>query len=88
MTALEELFALAEDLAQASAQVNSDNLESPLKDLERAAEDVGSSFSGSWEGYHACVYYAGFKRPPTGAHFSQEWGLMDTYGTRHGSRGE
>lgn len=28
-------------------------------------------------GYHACVYYAGFARPPGTAHFSTDWGLVD-----------
>ena len=30
-------------------------------------------------GYHAYVYYAGLASPPPGAHFSQEWGLMQAF---------
>ena len=37
---------------------------------------VTRAFSGSWIGYHACVYYHDFRTPPPGDHFSSEWGLM------------
>ena len=57
-----------------------------LDALANAAKEVGRSFSGSWMGYHSRVYYEGFRVPPQGAHFDQEWGLMETMG-RHGSRG-
>ena len=49
---------------------------------------VGRSFSGSWQGYHSRVYYAGLSTPPPGAHFSQEWGLMNTYASSLGSHGD
>ncbi|EGG4027033.1 hypothetical protein FOI26_22870, partial [Salmonella enterica] len=48
-----------------------------LDELTGVIEDVSKSFSGSWLGYHSCVYYRGFNRPPAGAVFSPEWGLMD-----------
>ncbi len=43
--------------------------------LINSANEVGKSFSGSWHGYHARVYYQNFGKPPPGAHFSKEWGL-------------
>ena len=46
-----------------------------VRALLKACSDIGKSWSGSWLGYHANVYYAGLKPPPPGAHFSQEWGL-------------
>lgn len=46
--------------------------------LDEAAK-VAPSWSGSWLGYHACVYYNGFEKPPAGAHFSTEWGLYSGY---------
>lgn len=78
MTPCEELFALAEKLS--AAHVLSEEVEAvaSLDALEDAAELVAKSFSGSWQGYHARIYYEGFKPPPVGSHFS-EWGLMDTY---------
>lgn len=42
-----------------------------------AIRTIQRSFSGSWIGYHAHVYYAGFESPPPGHHFSAEWGLLD-----------
>ena len=88
MTPHEELFALAEKLKKAASGVNSNKVDRPLSALEDAVQMLDRSFSGSWMGYHSRVYYRGFAPPPPGAHFSQEWGLMDTYGSSLGSRGE
>ena len=60
----------------------------PLLDLDNAASEVERSFSGSWQGYHSRVYYGELQPPPPGAHFSQEWGLMDTVTGRLGSHGD
>ena len=78
MTAHEELFQLAESLNAAAAGVERDETSQPISALRTAVAEVGRSFSGSWLGYHSRVYYENFQTPPPGAHFSQEWGLMDT----------
>lgn len=88
MTSHEELFALAENLKKFAEEVETDQISKPLAALEDGAKTIGRSFSGSWQGYHSRVYYAGFSPPPPGAHFSQEWGLMDTYMSSLGSRGD
>lgn len=88
MTPHEELFALAEKLKKAADSADSEDVAKPISALEEAAQKIGRSFSGSWRGYHSRVYYAGFSPPPPGAHFSQEWGLMDAYASRYGSRGD
>ncbi len=51
--------------------------EAAMTRLQDAAENVGESFSGSWIGYHAYVYYDKFQPPSPGDHFSAEWGLMN-----------
>jgi predicted nucleotide-binding protein len=86
VTSHDELFAIAERLRQAANRANDENIARPLTALEAAAHDVDRSFSGSWQGYHSRTYYDGLSAPPPGAHFSQEWGLMETFG--HGSRGD
>lgn len=88
VTSYEELFAFAEKLKNAAVGGDSEELAKPINALEDAARKIGRSFSGSWQGYHSRVYYAGFSPPPPGAHFSQEWGLMDNYGASLGSRGD
>jgi len=88
LTPHEELFALAEKLKNAAGGADSDEVAKPIGALEEAAQKIGGSFSGSWQGYHSRVYYAGFLPPPPGAHFSQEWGLMDNYASSLGSRGD
>lgn len=50
-----------------------------LKRIANASDDIRKSWSGSWLGYHACVYYGNFEIPPSGVHFESEWGLMDRF---------
>ena len=88
MTLHEELFALAERLKRAARAADDEEVANPISALEEAAQTIGRSFSGSWEGYHSRVYYEGFSPPPPGAHFSQEWGLMDTFMSSLGSSGD
>lgn len=76
MTTAEELFSYATDLKMLRDLSEKEEIAEPLAELSKAVASVGSSFSGSWQGYHSRVYYADFKEPPAGAHFSQEWGLM------------
>jgi predicted nucleotide-binding protein len=73
----EELFALAATLETAADPPELQAAQEALARLDEAAREVGRAFSGSWLGYHSRVYYDGFVRPPPGAHFSQEWGLME-----------
>ena len=57
-----------------------------LNELEKTANSIGKSWSGSWAGYHSRVYYTDFRPPPPGALFSQEWGFDDAIGM--GTRGD
>jgi len=82
-----ELFEIADQMsAESSSYSNSDD-DVALKKLADVAVDVGKSWSGSYLGYQANVYYAGLASPPPGAHFSSEWGMTDTFG-RMGTRGD
>lgn len=87
MTSHKELFEIANALDAQVAVRKEDNIGAPLSALADAVRTVGRSFSGSWLGYHSRVYYENFVSPPPGAHFSQEWGLMDTFGSL-GTRGD
>jgi len=88
MTAAQELFSLADRLDEVSRSPDLDAASPELERLDECAAVVGRAFSGSWLGYHARVYYAGLQAPPPGAHFSQEWGLMDMSFTSMGSAGD
>jgi predicted nucleotide-binding protein len=88
MTSYEELFAIADRLEGVRASTELAAAEGALTTLETVATEARRAFSGSWLGYHSHVYYGGLKPPPPGAHFSQEWGLMDTSFTSLGSRGD
>lgn len=87
MHAHDELFALARQLTDIAERGKDQALAGPVRELEAAAHKVARSFSGSWVGYHAHVYYDGFHTPPPGAGFSQEWGLKEVF-YDVGSRGD
>ncbi|MDD3183367.1 MAG: hypothetical protein PHD48_11280 [Alphaproteobacteria bacterium] len=74
-----ELLQLADRLHDLYLQGASEDIQKPLQALFASVDQTAKSFSGSWLGYHSCVYYNGLQSPPTGAHFSKEWGLKDTY---------
>src|SRR4051794_30722744 len=78
MHSYEELFGLPRMHRGVVERAQSETFTTPLYALEKPVAEVGKAFPGSWLGYHARVYYENLQRPPPGAQFSQEWGLMDT----------
>jgi predicted nucleotide-binding protein len=88
MKPYEELFKISNTLNEAAAAGDSENIEGPLRSIEKAAKQTARAFSGSWLGYHATVYYAGLVPAPPGANFSQEWGLKDFPYSDMGSNGD
>jgi predicted nucleotide-binding protein len=79
MTHSAELRKISEQLAAEAAKGDAKGVSGPLKALLKAAEQVGRSFSGSWLGYHATVYYADLRPVPNGARFSQQSGLAERF---------
>ncbi len=74
-----ELLEIADRLDQWGQRAELPEVKEPLDRLEEAAVAIGKSWSGSWLGYHARVYYHDLTPPPPGVHFSQEWGLKDSW---------
>ena len=72
----EELLAIADAMAELVARVGQPEIREPLRRLDDAANEVGKSFSGSWLGYHANVYYKQLQPPPPEAYFSFRDGLL------------
>lgn len=79
MTSHQELFKLADELAEKANLGKSPEIVEPIAALRDAVREISRAFSGSWSGYHSRVYYHDFQPPPPGHHFSQEWGLMETF---------
>lgn len=81
-------MSISKELLEISTQVSKyESFEAPeLEALYTAAITIGKSWSGSWLGYHANVYYADFQPPPPGAAFSIEWGFDNALGM--GTRGD
>jgi predicted nucleotide-binding protein len=88
MEPTKELFEIAGTLKNLAAAGDAADIVEPLQAIKRSATEVGRSFSGSWLGYHARVYYANFVPPPAGANFSQEWGIQDRTYSDLGSKGD
>jgi predicted nucleotide-binding protein len=75
----EELLALADKL-EAAAQPEELSRAKPLIEaLTTVTSKFHKASSGSWWGYQSRVYYNDFEAPPSGARFSQEDGLHETY---------
>ena len=72
----DDLQTIAERLDQLVDHGRSTDIQQPLMELKQAAETIGRSWSGSWIGDHARIYYRDFQPQPSGARFSQEWGLL------------
>ncbi|WP_030540263.1 TIR domain-containing protein [Sphingobium sp. DC-2] len=87
MTPHDELFGIAERLEASAKSAVLEAMQPHFAKLEEVSSTAGRAFSGSWLGYHARVYYKDLEPAPPGAHFSQEWGLRDSYSTL-GSVGE
>ena len=71
-----ELKAISDSMERLRERGCKRDIQHPLAMLERAAEEVGRTWSGSWIGDHASTYYRNFQVPPSGANFSQEWGSI------------
>jgi len=87
MTSKKDLSELAIGLTTRSERLEEPDFYTALAKLEEAAKVIGRSWSGSWMGYQAQVYYTGFKTPPAGVHFSKEWGISDSW-PNEGTRGD
>ncbi len=74
-----ELKEIAKKLEPFSKEMDNPQIKKPLEKLSESANIVGKSWSNSYCGYHSRVYYKDFKEPPPGAHFSIEWGLMQSF---------
>lgn len=75
----DELLHIGEQLDDFLAKSRKPEIEKLLAKLQESAQELAKSWSGSWLGHHAYIYYADFQPPPPGAHFSQEWGLMKSF---------
>ncbi len=75
---VEQLRALAARLTQTAGRLAETDAAS-LTALEEATSGFAASWSGSNIGHHANIYYAHFRAPPPGNHFSSEWGLMGSF---------
>ncbi|MER8953421.1 nucleotide-binding protein [Mesorhizobium sp. M0833] len=75
----QELIDISDRLDRLAAALEANEITASLKRVGGACEEIGRAWSGSNLGYHSTVYYAGFARPPAGAHFSMEAGLGEEW---------
>ena len=69
-----ELLRIAQLMDQLAVMATQERIKEPLQGLNKAAEETGRAWSGSWIGYHANTYFRDLQPKPPGEHFSQEWG--------------
>ena len=81
---LEDISQIVQEMDDLDQQAREVGLRKTLRELHQAAYEVGQSWSKSWLGYHANVYYRDFFVPGSGAYFNKRRGLrnMGTVGAR------
>ena len=72
---LRELSQIAQKMVELETQAREIELPKVLDELENSASEVGNSWSGSWFGYQANVYYSYLQPPEKNAFFDKERGL-------------
>ena len=80
MTQLDqELLEIADTLEQLASSTETASAQTTLTNLLDVCREVGKSWSGSWLGYHAHIYYERFTPPLPGDHFDPEWGFAASW---------
>lgn len=85
-TFIEDLERIEKDSLAIQKKHVKPKFEKGIESAITVCHDANKAFSGSWLGYHSCVYYENLESPPVGAQFSPEWGLKEAYG--HGTLGD
>lgn len=68
------LSAMSEKCLELGTRIDLDPLASISKNYEKVINKIDESWSKSYAGYHALVYYQDFQHPGEGEYFDQEWG--------------
>jgi predicted nucleotide-binding protein len=76
---LDQLVRIALRCERAAQLLDSEPLNSQLKRLSAAIDEVGEAWSGSWLGYHSSMYLDGFRIPMPGEMFDPQWGTTHGY---------
>lgn len=76
----EELLNISFELQEKAEKLKDIDTLNSLNTLEETVNEFEKSWSGSFIGFHAYIYYKNFEKPPASAHFSTEWGLKHSAG--------
>jgi hypothetical protein len=79
MKADQELFIASDRVGELVQRFESAMPEGLIDRVTDICDAMHKSWSGSNLGYHASVYFQGFKPAPPGANFSPEWGFVDAF---------
>lgn len=73
---LKEIIKLKSNCTDALKIFEDEKTKNVFDALEKSINKVAQSWSGSWMGYQAYVYYTNFSPPAQGENFSIEWGFQ------------
>ncbi len=65
------------DVFSSSCEKDLENYSKHLYSLREKAEKLSDSWSGSWVGFHASLYYGDFEKPSLQENFDVEWGSIN-----------
>lgn len=74
---IQNINKISEACKEAAAVFENQGFDEVISSMESVIRKVDRSFSQSWIGYHANVYYLDFMTPLTGDRFDQEWGTQN-----------
>ena len=78
LSPVSELRAIATALSEAEAAFDVPQILSPVNAVQKSAEEIGKSWSGSWLGFESRIYYAGLKPTPPGCYFQSGHSPLST----------
>jgi len=76
---IRDLQDISKRCSECEAEFDDPKINAVIEGLKAGTARVGNSWSQSWIGYQAYVYYRDFRTPIPGDHFSSEWGLYETF---------
>ena len=85
---LEDISQIVREMDNLKDQANGLEIPNILRKMEIAAREVGNSWSKSWLGYQANVYYEYFRPPAKNAFFNRNHGITYRGHQRYATTGE
>ena len=76
---MKEIYEIIDSFKNCLEQYENSSIENNIKKITSVTNNFNKSWSTSWIGYQASVYYRNFEIPLPGDYFSTEWGFQEAF---------